>query len=61
MANPSRKSNDLNSGSPVLFWIPAWAVELWIFGILLTFLVIRVLGSGTGHRLISYLQSRLHG
>jgi hypothetical protein len=36
-----------------LRWIPSWVMELWIATILIVFVVIRVLGSGTGQRLLN--------
>jgi hypothetical protein len=38
-----------------LRWIPSWLMNIWIAGILVTFLVIRVLGSGTGQGLLAHL------
>jgi hypothetical protein len=41
-----------------LRWIPPWLMNIWIVAILVAFLIIRILGSGTGQRLLGYL--RLH-
>jgi hypothetical protein len=41
-----------------LRWIPSWLMNIWIAGMLVAFLIIRVLGSGTGQRLLSHLGSR---
>jgi hypothetical protein len=41
-----------------LRWIPSWVMELWIAAILIVFVVIRVLGSGTGQRLLNHFGLR---
>ena len=47
---PEEKQDSL--GSRILRSLPGWAVDLWIFGILIAFFVIRILGSGTGRRVL---------
>jgi hypothetical protein len=38
-----------------LGWIPSWVMDVWIAAILIGFLLIRVLGSGAGQRLLNHL------
>jgi hypothetical protein len=58
MATPEHKTQESNSPPSPLSWIPAWAMNLWIAAILLGFFIIRVLGSGTGQRVLSRLGLR---
>jgi hypothetical protein len=48
MTSLNKKSQD------ALRWIPSWVMDLWIAWILVAFLVIRVLGSGTAQRLLGH-------
>ena len=41
------------------FAVPAWLIELWIAAVLLTFFVIRIIGSGLGQHLLRSLPARL--
>jgi hypothetical protein len=52
MTSPIKKSLD------ALRWIPSWVMDLWIAWIVVAFLVIRVLGSGTAQRLLSHFGFR---
>jgi hypothetical protein len=49
----TNKNSD-SSGRP-LRWLPSWLMDLWIAFVLLTFLVIRILGSGTAQRVLARL------
>jgi hypothetical protein len=52
MAPPGKKAQE------TLRWIPSWIMELWIAFIVITFLIIRVLGSGTGQRILNHFGLR---
>jgi hypothetical protein len=44
---------DSSAGLPR--WLPSWAIDLWLAFVLLTFFLIRILGSGTAQRLLARL------
>jgi hypothetical protein len=52
MPSSKKKTQDTLRG------IPSWAMELWIAAILIVFVVIRVLGSETGQRLLHHFGLR---
>ena len=50
----SRNENpDLSARLP--HWVPSWLMDLWIAFVLLTFFLIRILGSGTAQRVLARL------
>ena len=49
----TNKNSD--SSARLLRWLPSWLMDLWTAFVLLTFFVIRILGSGTAQRLLPRL------
>jgi hypothetical protein len=50
------KANRRGKAGPYLLALWPRAVELWIATVLVTFFVVRVLGSGTGQRILSHFR-----
>ena len=46
------KSVDGAPGSLPLRWIPSWLMNVWIASVVIAFLIVRGLGSGTGQRVL---------
>jgi hypothetical protein len=49
------KNENLDLSARLLRWLPSWLMDLWLAFVLLTFFLIRILGSGTAQRVLARL------